>query len=65
MAGSVASQGFSSLDITMRHAQRAGRLPSAHCDPFERMLIAQAQLEDLTLVSNESAFDAYGVSRLW
>lgn len=65
VVGSVASQGFSSLDITMRHAQRAGRLPGAHRDPFDRMLIAQAQLEDLTLVSNESAFDAYGVSRLW
>ena len=65
MAGSVASQGFSSLDITVRHAQRAGRLPDAHRDPFDRMLIAQAQLEDLALVSNESALDAYGVSRLW
>ena len=65
VVGSVASQGFSSLDITMLHAQRAGRLPGAHRDPFDRMLIAQAQLEDLMLVSNETAFDAYGVSRLW
>jgi PIN domain nuclease of toxin-antitoxin system len=63
--GSVASQGFASLDITMLHAQRAGRLPGEHRDPFDRMLIAQAQLEDLTLVSNDSVFDAYGVSRLW
>ena len=65
VVGAVASQGFSSLDITMRHAQRAGRLPGSHRDPFDRMLIAQAQLEDLTLVSNEAAFDAFGVSRLW
>jgi len=65
VVGSVASQRFSSLGITMLHAQRAGRLPGAHRDPFDRMLIAQAQLEDLMLVSNESAFDAYGVSRLW
>jgi PIN domain nuclease of toxin-antitoxin system len=65
VAGSVAAQGFSPLDITMRHAQRAGRLPGEHRDPFDRMLIAQAQLDDLTIVSNESAFDAYGVSRLW
>ena len=65
VVGSVASQGFSSLDITMRHAQRAGRLPGSHRDPFDRMLIAQAQLEDLTLVSNGAAFDAFGVSRLW
>ncbi len=65
VVGSVASQGFSSLEITMLHAQRAGRLPGSHRDPFDRMLIAQAQLEDLALVSNEAAFDAYGVSRLW
>src|SRR5438876_1205178 len=39
VAGSVASQGFSSLDITLVHAQRAGRLPGAHRDPFDRMLI--------------------------
>ncbi len=65
VVGSVSSQGFSSLDITLLHAQRAGRLPGEHRDPFDRMLIAQAQLEDLTLVSNDSVFDAYGVSRLW
>jgi PIN domain nuclease of toxin-antitoxin system len=65
VVGAVASQGFSSLDITMLHAQRAGRLPGAHRDPFDRMLIAQAQLDDLAIVSNETAFDAYGVARLW
>jgi PIN domain nuclease of toxin-antitoxin system len=65
VVGSVSSQGFSSLDITMLHAQRAGRLPGVHRDPFDRMLIAQAQLEDLTLVSNDGVFDTYGVSRLW
>jgi PIN domain nuclease of toxin-antitoxin system len=65
VVGSVSSQGFSSLDMTLLHAQRAGRLPGAHRDPFDRMLIAQAQLEDLTLVSNDGVFDAYGVSRLW
>jgi PIN domain nuclease of toxin-antitoxin system len=65
VVGCVTSQGFASLDITLLHAQRAGRLPGIHRDPFDRMLIAQAQLEDLTLVSNETAFDAYGVTRLW
>jgi PIN domain nuclease of toxin-antitoxin system len=65
VVGSVSSQGFSSLDITMLHAQRAGRLPGGHRDPFDRMLIAQAQIEDLTLVSNDGVFDAYGVTRLW
>ena len=65
VVGSVSAQGFSSLDITVLHAQRAGRLPGAHRDPFDRLLIAQAQLEDLMLVSNDAVFDAYGVARLW
>lgn len=61
----LADQEFLELGITVRHAQRAGALPGWHRDPFDRMLVAQAQLEDLTLVSNESLFDRYGVRRLW
>jgi PIN domain nuclease of toxin-antitoxin system len=58
-------QGFVGLPISLRHAQVAGSLPGPHRDPFDRMLIAQAMLEKLVLVSNEQAFDAYGVARLW
>jgi PIN domain nuclease of toxin-antitoxin system len=58
-------QGFDSLSITMRHAQLAGSLPEPHRDPFDRMLMAQAILEDLVLISNEVVFDAYGAVRLW
>ncbi len=65
VAGAVASQGFTALDISILHAQRAGRLPGEHRDPFDRMLIAQAQLEDVPIVSNKTVFDAYGVSRVW
>ncbi len=65
VAGAAAGQGFSALEITILHAQRAGRLPGSHRDPFDRMLIAQAQLEDVPLVSNETIFDAYGVTRIW
>lgn len=61
----VAQQGFIGLDITLEHGQRAGGLPGAHKDPFDRMLIAQAQAENLALVSNEQAFDQYGVVRVW
>ena len=61
----IASQGFSGLPISIRHGQVAGALPGPHRDPFDRMLIAQAMLDDLVLVSNETAFDAYGVGRLW
>jgi PIN domain nuclease of toxin-antitoxin system len=65
VAACVASQGFLPLDITMLHAQRAGRLPGAHRDPFDRMLIAQSQIEDVALVSDDEAFDAFDVRRFW
>ncbi|MFD1192813.1 MULTISPECIES: type II toxin-antitoxin system VapC family toxin [Phenylobacterium] len=61
----VADNGFEPLPISLRHGQVAGSLPGPHRDPFDRMLIAQAMGENLTLVSNEAAFDVYGVSRLW
>jgi PIN domain nuclease of toxin-antitoxin system len=65
VAACVADQGFLELPITMAHGQKAGALPGPHRDPFDRMLIAQAMIEDLVLVSNELAFDAYGAPRLW
>jgi PIN domain nuclease of toxin-antitoxin system len=63
--GAVTGQGFEALAISLRHAQAAGALPGPHRDPFDRMLIAQAMLDDLVLVSNEEPFDVYGVKRLW
>lgn len=65
VAGCVASQAFASMDITMLHAQRAGSLAGEHRDPFDRILIAQTQLEDVAIVSDDSVFDAYGVRRFW
>jgi PIN domain nuclease of toxin-antitoxin system len=65
VAGAIASEGFGELPISVRHAQRAGGLGGRHKDPFDRVLVAQALIENLTLVSNERAFDAYGVARLW
>ena len=61
----VRRQSFEPLPIAIVHALRAGNLPGPHRDPFDRMLIAQAQAEDLGLVSNERVFDAYGVRRVW
>jgi PIN domain nuclease of toxin-antitoxin system len=61
----INQQGFLPLAISVEHAQRAGNLPARHKDPFDRMLIAQAQAENLVLVSNEAIFDEYGVQRLW
>jgi PIN domain nuclease of toxin-antitoxin system len=61
----VISQGFTALPITLAHAERAGSMQFGHRDPFDRMLIAQALLEDLLLVSNEELFDAVGARRYW
>jgi PIN domain nuclease of toxin-antitoxin system len=57
--------GFRELAITVDHGQRAGLLPGAHKDPFDRMLIAQAQAENVPIVSNERIFDSYHVRRIW
>jgi PIN domain nuclease of toxin-antitoxin system len=61
----IDDQGFTELPISLYHAQVAGALPGVHRDPFDRILVAQALLEKLLLVSNEQQFDAFGVSRLW
>jgi PIN domain nuclease of toxin-antitoxin system len=65
VAAEVAAEGFVELPVTVRHAQRAGAIPGPHKDPFDRMLIAQALDENLTLISNETLFDGFGVTRLW
>lgn len=65
VSGAIAAEGFNSLAISVLHAERAGSLVGHHRDPFDRMLIAQAISEDLVLLSNERAFEAYGVKRLW
>jgi PIN domain nuclease of toxin-antitoxin system len=57
-------QGFDPLPITFDHASAAGRLPRHHDDPFDRMLVAQAQLEGLTIVSRDPVFDKYAVAVL-
>ncbi len=55
---------FDVLSITIFHALQAGALPRLHDDPFDRMLIAQTMLEDLTLATRDSKIPAYGVSIL-
>lgn len=61
----IESQGFVPLNITVHHAQRAGALAGSHRDPFDRMLIVQAQAEGVPIASNETAFDDYGITRFW
>jgi PIN domain nuclease of toxin-antitoxin system len=65
VVGCMANQGFMPLDITVLHAQRAGTLAGEHRDPFDRMLVAQAQLEDVAIASDDGVFDDYGVRRIW
>jgi len=61
----IAAQGFTELPISVRHARTAGAMEIAHKDPFDRLLIAQAQAEDMALVSNETLFDGFMVKRVW
>ena len=57
----IAANGFLELTVRIRHALIAGRLPSVHDDPFDRMLVAQAQAEELAVVTADPVFERYGV----
>ena len=61
----IADQGFDELPITIHHARIAGEMKIEHKDPFDRLLIAQAQTQDMAVVSNEILFDQFAVNRLW
>ncbi len=65
IAGTIASQGFEELAVSVDDAGRAGELPGPLRDPFDRMLISQALARNLVLISIETPFDRYGVRRLW
>jgi PIN domain nuclease of toxin-antitoxin system len=58
------SKRFAPLEVSLGHALAAGDLPLHHGDPFDRMLIAQAQLESLTIVTRDRRFAAYDVALL-
>ncbi len=53
------------LPISVAHLATVARLPFHHRDPFDRLLIAQALVEDLPIVGGDAAFDLYGVKRRW
>lgn len=61
----VSASGFEKLLITFAHAERAAALPPHHRDPFDRMLVAQAQAEVLTLVTRDRLLEPYGGDILW
>ena len=61
----LARLGCEGLPISLSHAMRAGSLGGEHRDPFDRMLISQAQAENLPIISNDRIFDVYHVQRIW
>ena len=61
----IAHNNFDLLPISLDHATAVEGLPMHHRDPFDRLLIAQAMVEGLSLVSADGVFDQYGISRLW
>jgi PIN domain nuclease of toxin-antitoxin system len=61
----LASNSFQQLPISLQHSLVAGALPHHHDDPFDRMLIAQAKTEQLTIISHDVRMEQYGVSILW
>ncbi len=64
LAAEIEANLFVELAISARHAQRAGTLPRHHEDPFDRMLVAQAQQERLVLVTHDGTLKRYGISLL-
>ena len=64
MPRAIDEGGFVALRVTLDHAMAVADLPLHHADPFDRLLIAQAQIEQLTIVTSDAAFDAYDVEVL-
>jgi PIN domain nuclease of toxin-antitoxin system len=61
----MAHYGYEALRVDVSHALRAGRLPRHHNDPFDRLLIAQALVEHLPVVTSDPHFERYGVEVIW
>jgi PIN domain nuclease of toxin-antitoxin system len=65
MQQAIDDLGATVLQITVEYADAQAGLMNHHRDPFDRLLIAQATVEQISIVSSDAAFDAYGVSRIW
>lgn len=61
----LADLDWAPLPISLKHAALAGALDIPHRDPFDRLLIAQARIEQVPIVSNEKIFDSFAVERVW
>jgi PIN domain nuclease of toxin-antitoxin system len=61
----VRRHGFTVMPIEMAHALRVSRLPRIHRDPFDRVLVAQALVEDISIVTSDPAIGRYDVETIW
>ena len=61
----ITRHGFSPLPVELAHALRAGRLPAIHRDPFDRLLVAQAQVEGIPIVTSDPSIAKYDVDVIW
>ena len=64
LTGRIEQDGFKGLPITLFHTEHAGGLTPIHRDPFDRMLVAQAQVKGLTIVTSDSIIPRYGVQTI-
>ncbi len=53
------------LPVALDHATRVATLPHHHRDPFDRLLVSQAQMEEMPLISADAELDLYGINRVW
>jgi PIN domain nuclease of toxin-antitoxin system len=65
MAQQLARNDFDLIPIELRHTAALIEMPFHHRDPFDRLLVAQAKMENITLISRDAALEAYDVQRLW
>ncbi|HEX4148046.1 MAG TPA: type II toxin-antitoxin system VapC family toxin, partial [Pirellulales bacterium] len=61
----ISRNNFELLPITLAHATMVEQLPTHHRDQFDRLLVSQAIIERLPLVSTDSVFEQYGAARMW
>ena len=65
LATQMSLNGFEQMEISFRQIMRCASLARHHGDPFDRLLVAQAQEEELAVVSRDAVFDVYGIERIW
>ncbi|MBF0167658.1 MAG: type II toxin-antitoxin system VapC family toxin [Alphaproteobacteria bacterium] len=65
VAQGIQLHGLQALNVTITHTLQAGGLPPHHKDPFDRLLIAQAQVEKMRLVTPDIAFKPYAIDTIW